>query len=106
MAEPSPVLNVREQAAVVEAGEQSLNEALFELGQHGWILFPGTRGARCKLHRAAASLHRVRGSGPAGSIALQERLGALEQVGYPGLVWIARFAGVNDRDLAALRRLH
>ena len=29
------MLNVREQAAVVETGEQSLNEVLFELGQHG-----------------------------------------------------------------------
>jgi hypothetical protein len=35
VAEPSPVLNVREQAAVVETSEQSLNEALFEFGQHG-----------------------------------------------------------------------
>jgi hypothetical protein len=34
MAQPSPVLNVREHAAVVETGKQSLNEALFELGQH------------------------------------------------------------------------
>jgi hypothetical protein len=34
------MLDVREQAAVVETGEQSLNEALFELGQHSWILFP------------------------------------------------------------------
>ena len=106
MAEPSPVLNVREQAAVVETGKQSLNEALFELGQHGWILFPCTRSARCKSHQAAASLHRVRLSGPAGGIALQEWLGALEQVGYPGLVWVARLARVNDRDLAGLRRLH
>jgi hypothetical protein len=40
VAKPSPVLNVREHAAVVETGEQSLNEALFELGQHGWISFP------------------------------------------------------------------
>jgi hypothetical protein len=32
VAEPSLVLNVREHAAVVETGEQSLNEALFELG--------------------------------------------------------------------------
>jgi len=39
VAEPSPVLNVREHAAVVETGKQSLNEALFELGQHGWISF-------------------------------------------------------------------
>jgi hypothetical protein len=34
VAEPSPVLNVREHATVVEAGKQSLNETLFELGQH------------------------------------------------------------------------
>jgi len=40
MAEPSPVLNVREHAAVVETIQQSLNEALFELGQHSWISFP------------------------------------------------------------------
>ena len=33
--EPSSVLNVREHAAVVVSGQQSLNEALFELGQHG-----------------------------------------------------------------------
>jgi hypothetical protein len=30
--EPSSVLNVREHAAVVVSGQQSLNEALFELG--------------------------------------------------------------------------
>jgi hypothetical protein len=64
------MLDVREQAAVVETGKQSLNEALFELGQHTWILFPSTCNERCKSHRAAASLHRVRVSGPAGSIAL------------------------------------
>jgi hypothetical protein len=40
VAEPSPVLNVREHAAVVETIKQSLNKALFELGQHGWISFP------------------------------------------------------------------
>jgi hypothetical protein len=33
--EPDLMLNVREQAAVVETGEQSLNEVLFEFGQHG-----------------------------------------------------------------------
>ena len=71
VAEPNLMLDVREQAAVVETGEQSLNEALFELGQHSWILFPSTRNACCKSHRAAASLHRVRLSGPAGSIAVR-----------------------------------
>jgi hypothetical protein len=30
--EPDLMLNVREQAAIVETGEQSLNEALVELG--------------------------------------------------------------------------
>jgi hypothetical protein len=34
------MLNVRKKAAIVETGEQSLNEALFELGQHGGITFP------------------------------------------------------------------
>ena len=71
MAEPRPVLNVGEQAAVVETGEQSLNKALFELGQHSWSLFPSTRNASCKSHRAVASLHWVRLSGPAGGIALR-----------------------------------
>ena len=47
VAEPGSVLNVRKQAAVVETGKQSLNEALFELGQHG----------AC---RVAASVHRIR----------------------------------------------
>jgi hypothetical protein len=32
------VLNVRKHAAVVETGKQSLNEALFELGQHDGYL--------------------------------------------------------------------
>ena len=86
MAEPSLVLNVREHAAVVKTIQQSLNEALFELGQHSWIFFPRTQGARCKSRRAVASLHWVWGSGPAKSAALQERLGALEQVGDPGFV--------------------
>jgi hypothetical protein len=35
VAEPSPVLDVREHAAIVETIQQSLNEAPFELGQHG-----------------------------------------------------------------------
>jgi hypothetical protein len=39
VAEPCLVLNVREHAAVVETGKQSLYEALFEFGQHGWISF-------------------------------------------------------------------
>jgi hypothetical protein len=34
------VLNVCQQATVVKTGEQSLNEALFELGQHASISFP------------------------------------------------------------------
>jgi len=33
--EPDLMLNVRDQAAIVETGEQSLHLVLFELGQHG-----------------------------------------------------------------------
>jgi len=47
-------LNVREQAAVVETGKQSLNEALFELGQHGWILFPNGAPQRQQPGQRAA----------------------------------------------------
>ena len=43
VAEPSTVLNVRKHAAVVETIQQSLNETLFELGQHYWR--PSTSGA-------------------------------------------------------------
>jgi hypothetical protein len=44
VAEPSPVLDVREHAAIVETIQQSLNEAPFELGQHGWVSsFNGAR---------------------------------------------------------------
>jgi hypothetical protein len=32
--QPDLMLNVRDQSTVVETGKQSLNEALFELGQH------------------------------------------------------------------------
>ena len=49
VAEPDLMLDVRKQAAVVETGKQSLNEALFELGQHGWRY----RNASARFTRSA-----------------------------------------------------
>src|SRR5674476_65436 len=76
---------------------------------------PATRGSEGSASAAIAILIRLQpvvsdfvdgeSRGWSGSI-LQKRLRSLHQLIEPRLVRIARFAGVNDRDLAILRGFH
>src|SRR6202142_2825734 len=76
---------------------------------------PATRGSAGSNSAAIAILIRLQPAvsdfdygesrGRSASI-LQERLRSFHQLIEPGLVRIARLAGVNDRDLAILRGFH